>query len=275
MTGPASASVTTGGADCGADATAVTPNVPIFNVGPSTPNSISGTDIDATAAAELAHAFPSGTSNCPVSHDVILATDQNFPDALAASYLAQSLGTGILLTPTDGLSSETAQALRVEGIQTVYVVGGPAAISQTVLNDLVRHAGLHVWWRHGDRLQPHGPGPDRGSDPIRHRGGHRPGAGPRRRREHEHLGRLRRHVQRHHGHVLGRPGGHVEPADRHRRLGRQLPRRVGGERDGLQRPVPGGAHGSDHVVVAGVHHADPAQHPAGDRGRGPVGRLGR
>jgi putative cell wall-binding protein len=136
VTGPASASVTTGGANCGADATAVTPNVPIFDVGPSTPNSISGTDIDATAAAELAHAFPSGTSNCPVSHDVILATDQNFPDALAASYLAQSLGTGILLTPTDGLSSETAQALRVEGIQTVYVVGGPAAISQTVLNDL-------------------------------------------------------------------------------------------------------------------------------------------
>jgi putative cell wall-binding protein len=136
VTGPASASVTTGGANCGADATAVTPNVPIFDVGPSTPASISGTDIDATAAAELAHAFPSGTSNCPVSHDVILATDQNFPDALAASYLAQSLGTGILLTPTDGLSSETAQALRVEGIQTVYVVGGPVAISQTVLNDL-------------------------------------------------------------------------------------------------------------------------------------------
>jgi putative cell wall-binding protein len=136
VTGPASASVTTGGASCGADLSAVTPNVPIFDVGPATPTSISGTDIDATAAAELAHAFPSGTSNCPTTHDVILATDQNFPDALAASYLAQSLGTGILLTPTAGLSSETTQALRVEGIQTVYVVGGPLAISQTVLNEL-------------------------------------------------------------------------------------------------------------------------------------------
>jgi putative cell wall-binding protein len=136
VTGPASASVTTGSGGCAADTSAVTPNVPIFDVGPATPTSISGTDIDATAAAELAHAYPA-PSNCPTTHDVILATDQNFPDALAASYLAQSLGTGILLTPTDGLSSETTQALRVEGIQTVYVVGGPLAISQTVLNELV------------------------------------------------------------------------------------------------------------------------------------------
>jgi len=135
-TGPASASVTTGGANCAADLSAVTPNVPIFDVGPSTPTSISGNDSDATAAAELEHAFPYGTSNCPTTHDVVLATDQNFPDALAASYLAESLGTGILLTPTTGLSSDTTQALRLEGIQTVYVVGGPLAISQTVLNQL-------------------------------------------------------------------------------------------------------------------------------------------
>jgi putative cell wall-binding protein len=135
VTGPASASVTTGGANCGADLSAVTPNVPIFDVGPATPNSISGTDIDATAVAELAHAYPP-PGNCPPTNDVILATDQNFPDALAASYLAQSLHTGILLTPTNGLSSETTQALRMEGIQTVYVVGGPLAISQTVLNQV-------------------------------------------------------------------------------------------------------------------------------------------
>jgi putative cell wall-binding protein len=136
VTGPASASVTTGGANCAADLSAVTPNVPIFDVGPATPNSISGNDTDATAAAELEHAFPYGTSNCPTTHDVVLATDENFPDALAASYLAQSLGTGILLTPTDGLSTETTQAMRFEGIQTVYVVGGPLAINQTVLNQL-------------------------------------------------------------------------------------------------------------------------------------------
>jgi putative cell wall-binding protein len=136
VTGPASATITTGGANCGADSSVVSANVPVFTVGPSTPNSISGNDADATAAAELETAFPSGTANCPPTHNVIIATDQNFPDALAASYLAQYLNTGILLTPTDGLSSETSQALRVEGIQTVYVVGGPLAISQTVLNQL-------------------------------------------------------------------------------------------------------------------------------------------
>ncbi|HXQ19199.1 MAG TPA: cell wall-binding repeat-containing protein [Acidimicrobiales bacterium] len=136
VTGPASASVTTGGANCAADTSAVTPNTPIFNVGPSTPSSISGNDADATAAAELEHAFPPGTAICPTTHDVVLATDANFPDALAASYLAQYLATGILLTPTNGISSATTQALRVEGIQTVYVVGGPMAISQTDLNQL-------------------------------------------------------------------------------------------------------------------------------------------
>jgi putative cell wall-binding protein len=80
----------------------------------------------------------SGTSGCVGGTDptVILATDSNYPDALAASYLAGQLKTGILLTPTAALSTETANAIRQEGIQTVDVVGGTDAISSAVISAL-------------------------------------------------------------------------------------------------------------------------------------------
>jgi subtilase family serine protease/putative cell wall-binding protein len=105
---------------------------------------IAGTDADGTAVAELEQRFVPGT-NCPgpqpgatsgTGHDVVLATDANYPDALAASYLAGYLGTGILLTPTNTLSTETLNAIAAEGITTVYVVGGPVAVSDAVISQL-------------------------------------------------------------------------------------------------------------------------------------------
>jgi putative cell wall-binding protein len=97
---------------------------------------IFGQDADGTAAAELASVFPPTGSTCPSSGSVVLATDQNFPDALSASYLAARLGTGILLTPTGALSSVTSAALRLEGITHVYIVGGPLAVSSNVVSQL-------------------------------------------------------------------------------------------------------------------------------------------
>jgi putative cell wall-binding protein len=93
-----------------------------------------GIDADATAAGEMEAVFPPPA--CPTSQTVVLATDSNYPDALSASYLAGQLGTSTLLTPTAALSSETATALRIEGIQTVDVVGGPDAVSPNVLATL-------------------------------------------------------------------------------------------------------------------------------------------
>ncbi len=93
-------------------------------------NRIYGQTADGTAAAELTAAF---TNGCPASKNVVLATDQNFPDALSASYLASKLGTGVLLTPTNALASETVTALRIGGINHVYIVGGPLAVSETVV----------------------------------------------------------------------------------------------------------------------------------------------
>ncbi|MGH9044386.1 MAG: cell wall-binding repeat-containing protein, partial [Acidimicrobiales bacterium] len=133
--GPATAAISAGGTACTGETTSVTTGLVLFNAAPTVATAISGPDADATAIAELETAYPA-PSSCPVNHSVILATDQNFPDALAASYLAGYLKTGILLTPTAQLSSETQSALKTEGITNVYVVGGPLAVSQNTISQV-------------------------------------------------------------------------------------------------------------------------------------------
>ncbi|MDA8309308.1 MAG: cell wall-binding repeat-containing protein [Actinomycetota bacterium] len=100
---------------------------------------ISGPTADATAAQELEHQFTPAAGSCPGSgptRPVVLATDAGYPDALASAPLARALGTGTLLTPTTRLSSVTATALRAEGVTHVYVVGGPLAISTSVVTTI-------------------------------------------------------------------------------------------------------------------------------------------
>jgi putative cell wall-binding protein len=68
---------------------------------------------------------------------VVLASGENFPDALSSGYLANQVGGGsILLTKRDSLPSATASAMRELGTRTVFVVGGDAAVSQKVVNQL-------------------------------------------------------------------------------------------------------------------------------------------
>jgi putative cell wall-binding protein len=97
-----------------------------------------GADADATAIDEFTTEFPGAlTTTCTgVPHTVLLATDANFPDALSASYLEGQLGTGIFLTPTAALSTETLTAIQDFGISTVDVVGGVDSVSQNVINTL-------------------------------------------------------------------------------------------------------------------------------------------
>lgn len=105
----------------------------------ATATRIYGQTADGTAAAELEHQFPAGAGTCPGStgdRPVVLATDQNYPDALASAYLARYLGTGTLLTTPNALSAATATAIRLEGVTQVYLVGGPLAVGTAVVDDL-------------------------------------------------------------------------------------------------------------------------------------------
>lgn len=70
------------------------------------------------------------------ARNVVIASGENFPDALAASYLAGSLNAPILLTQKDSIPQSTLNGLRELRTDHVYVVGGPGAISDAVVNQL-------------------------------------------------------------------------------------------------------------------------------------------
>jgi putative cell wall-binding protein len=91
---------------------------------------LAGVDRYATSAAVAEQAF----STAPT---VILATGANYPDALAASYLAGTLAAPILLTtPGLPLSPSTTAALTFLKTKTLILLGGTSAISQAEQNAL-------------------------------------------------------------------------------------------------------------------------------------------
>ena len=144
------ATVTDGGSGTSCGATVVG-TATAFNVVATA--RIYGQTSDGTAAALLAATkFPGGTTGCPgtsaaafgvADRPVVLATSQNFPDALSAAYLAKQLGTGVLLTHTAVATATTLTALRQAGITSVYVVGGPLAVSTNVINQLKATPSYH------------------------------------------------------------------------------------------------------------------------------------
>lgn len=71
----------------------------------------------------------------------VLASGTNYPDALSAVYLARQLGTGVLTTDPNTLSAATRAELATGPIATVYVVGGPNAVSENVVAQV---ESLHV-----------------------------------------------------------------------------------------------------------------------------------
>jgi putative cell wall-binding protein len=73
----------------------------------------------------------------------VVATGERFPDALAGSYLAGVRSGPIVLTRPDALPSATAAALNKLGTTNVTILGGTAAVSSGVENDL-RSRGYKV-----------------------------------------------------------------------------------------------------------------------------------
>jgi SpoIID/LytB domain protein len=83
---------------------------------------------------------------------VVVAAGTDLPDTLGASGPAAALVEPIVLTPTNGLSTYTRQALTATGAKTARIVGGTSVVSPTVETQL-RSAGVTTL----DRLA----GPDR------------------------------------------------------------------------------------------------------------------
>lgn len=74
--------------------------------------------------------------------DVIVATGQDYADALSASALAGMVQGPILLTTPNTLSSVTTTEIMRLGATGVYIVGGTGAVSQTVYNQLSGTPGV-------------------------------------------------------------------------------------------------------------------------------------
>ena len=74
---------------------------------------------------------------------VIIASGENFPDALGASALAGACNAPILLTQCDALSEQTRSAITRLKAATAYIVGGESAVSSAV-ESAVKNMGLTV-----------------------------------------------------------------------------------------------------------------------------------
>ncbi|MGC7871944.1 S8 family serine peptidase [Desulfosporosinus sp. SYSU MS00001] len=70
--------------------------------------------------------FPTGADT------VILAQANQFPDALAGAPLAYRLQAPILLTPSSSLTPEVRGEIRRLAPKTIYLLGGPAALSSAI-----------------------------------------------------------------------------------------------------------------------------------------------
>lgn len=110
------------------------PTLDIASSANSLPARIGGADRFETAAKVAQFNGPSEWA--------VIASGEDFPDALSSNYLASQFGTTVLLTKKGTLPRATIDALRQMGALRVFVVGGPNVISPSVVNTL---QGLKQW----------------------------------------------------------------------------------------------------------------------------------
>ena len=101
---------------------------------------LAGADRYQTAAAVI------GAGGTAKSTTAILATGQNFPDALGGGALSYAKGMPLAITQTDNLPASTLKALQGAGITNVIILGGPTIVTQKVV-DALAAGGISVLTR--------------------------------------------------------------------------------------------------------------------------------
>ncbi len=92
---------------------------------------LAGTDRYKTAVAIIKERYASNTT-------AIIASGENYPDALSAAGLAGTHGAALLLVRRDSVPAVVATALKDLGVTYITIVGGPAAVSETVQTELAK-----------------------------------------------------------------------------------------------------------------------------------------
>lgn len=122
----------------GARGAAVAPVTVITPVDSARASRVWGMDRYATAIAVSREAFPAGETKT-----VVLATGENFPDALSASGLAGAVDGPVLLTRKSTLYRGLLTEFDRLGVQKIYLLGSSAAIS-SAQEGLLRALGYEV-----------------------------------------------------------------------------------------------------------------------------------
>lgn len=97
---------------------------------------LAGTDRYATSA-EIA------LDGWTTSDYAVLASGENFPDALCGSPLAGKYKAPILLTSRDQLNDKTRSVLTKLGVKEVFIIGGPNVVSDAV-EQAIKDSGITV-----------------------------------------------------------------------------------------------------------------------------------
>lgn len=84
----------------------------------------------------IATAVAASRDHRAAADTALLATADGYPDALAAAALSHDLDAPLLLSERDALPDEVGAELTRLGVGTVWVLGGPHAISEDVADDL-------------------------------------------------------------------------------------------------------------------------------------------
>jgi len=107
-----------------------------LSVAPLHPRRLSGADRYATSATIALERFGK-------SRNAVLATGEDFPDALCASALAGALDAPLLLTQKASAPASITSALTDLGVDNVWIVGGTGVVS-TAVDDQLTAAGMTV-----------------------------------------------------------------------------------------------------------------------------------
>jgi len=106
----------------------------IYVLGTSMSNSfterLAGIDAVGTSLQISRRAFPTGADT------VIIATNANFPDALAGAPLAYKYQAPILLSPSSGLTDEVRVEIKRLKPRIIYLLGGTAVLNPGIENEL-------------------------------------------------------------------------------------------------------------------------------------------
>ena len=91
----------------------------------------------------------------PLGDEAIIASGENYPDALSSGFLSQRSGAPILLTMRGSVPADTMESLRERGVRKVYLIGGEAAISKGV-SDKLLSTPSYMWSDSAKNLVPRG-----------------------------------------------------------------------------------------------------------------------